>query len=246
MTDSKKDEKRSIETNNKKKKVWKSLGIIPYFRELSIVIIGVLVTLTITDRINNYNRQKEIRGMLTQIKEEQEENLRTLEWNQLRWQGEQFMFGLLQQHKNEPEKIATDTFTKYEYAIGAIYSPSFSDDSYELLKSSLLVQYVKDKDLLRRLSETYRELKGLSKQLSSYSDQKASTFLYPMMEKMPADKLGIWSSNDPSEIFHYSLQEEGFNKFIYIGQTILSPSSIFEDNKKSLQEVIQIMDKAGY
>lgn len=248
MTDKDKEEELVITevTDQQKESIWKSWGIIPYLRELSIVIIGVLVTLTITNWVNNYNRQKEIKGMLSLVKEELQENLAALEWNQSRWEGEQHIFRLLQQHKDEPNKIPVDTFAYYSYAIGAIYSPSFIDDSYELLKSSLFIQYIKDKDLLRRLSESYRELRALSKQLSNYSDQKASTFLFPMMEKMDSGKAEIWSNNNPSEIFFYSLRQEGFNKFIYIGQTILSPSSIFEDNKRNLQEMIQVMDRAGY
>lgn len=250
MTDSKEEEEEKIvtETNDdqKKKAVWKSSRILSYCRELSVVILGVLATLTITSEITNYNRQKEIKGMLAQIKEELQDNLTALAWEQLRWEGEQHIFRLLQQQKSEPDKIPADTFAHYHYAIGTIYSASFIDDSYELLKSSLLIQYIKDKDLLRRLSESHRELKSLSKQLSNYSDQKISTFLYPMMEKMNSDNARIFSSNDPSEAFFYLLREEGFNKFMYISQTILSPSSIFEDNKRNLREMIQRMEKAGY
>lgn len=236
-TDSQKEEKKTF---------LKSLSIVAYLRELSIVIIGVLVTLVITNSFNSYSRQKEIKGILIQVKEEMKEHLTKLEWNQLRWEGEQHIFNLLQQHKNNLNTIPADTLAHYSYAIGAIYSPSFINDSYELLKSSMYIQYIKDKELLRRLAELYRELGGLSRQLSTYSAQKESIFLHPMMEKMGPDNAAIWSSENPTDFFSYSLQEEGFNKFIYVGATILSPSSIFEDNKKNLREVIQLMNKAGY
>lgn len=225
---------------------WIRSTIIPYFRELSIVIIGVLVTLSITNWINNSGRQREISGILTQIKEELQQNLKTLEWDKSRWEGEQRMFLILQHYKNEPDKIPVDTFTKYDYSAGAVYHPAFVDDSYELLKSSQYIQYIKDKELLRKISGSYRELRSLSSQLSNYSAQKISIFLNPMMEKMNSDNAWILSNGDPSKFFIYLLREEGFNKFLHVGRTILSPSSIFEDNKNNLQETILKMESAGY
>jgi len=46
------------------------------------------------------------------------------------------------------------------------------NDSYEVLKSSLLIQYVKDKDLLRELTKTYNNIHSTNIQLERYSAMK--------------------------------------------------------------------------
>lgn len=62
---SKTDNTQPVEKQkNKPKRLFQSKGITGYLRELSIVIIGVLITLGITGIINDYNRQKEIKGMM--------------------------------------------------------------------------------------------------------------------------------------------------------------------------------------
>ena len=241
---------KSTESGSKKtgnqNGLFQSRGLLGYIKELSIVIIGVLVTLSITGMINNNSRQREIRGMMAFVKAELEESLANLEWNQKRWEGEQHLFKLLQQHRESLEVIPANTLIEYNHAIGAVYNPTFISDSYELLKSSLLIQYVKEKDLIRKLSIIYRELGYLRGQLSTYSEQKKIVFLNPMMENMKPGELEIWAGDDPYPAFHAALREDGFFKFIHTGSSILSPASIFEDNKENILSVIHDMNELGY
>lgn len=242
-------EKNSLEEHESKKntkRLFQSTNAIQYLKELSIVIIGVLVTLTITNAIGNYNRQQEIRGMMSFIKAELEENLENLDWMESRWEGEQRIFDAVMKNRDDIHRIPVDTLSKYSYAIGALYGLSIQSDSYDLLKNSMLMQYVKDKNLLRRLSRTYNELGALDRQLSSYSQHKTKVFLNPMAEEMKPGESAIWIDPDPYRIFTYSLKQEGFHKFLYSGKTVLSPITIFQDNREYLLEMIRQLDKAGY
>lgn len=59
---------------------WRGLGLVPYIRELSIVIIGVLITLLITNILSDRAKQAEVKRALTLVKIELEENLHQIEW----------------------------------------------------------------------------------------------------------------------------------------------------------------------
>lgn len=230
----------------KRTRIFSNTTISEYLRELSIVIIGVLITLLITNGISSYNRQKEIKGILGFIKTELAENIEDLEWVQYRWEGEQQFFRLLLENTEDPTRIPADTLSKYSYAIGTLYSLSIKDESYELLKSSMLMQYVKEKDLLRKLSKTYGSLENLNQQLSSYTTQKMSIFLNPLFAKMSEKEIKNGTGGDVYAFSNYVVQKEEFRKFAFTSQTILSPPSIFDDCKKEIQEIIQALEDKGF
>jgi hypothetical protein len=230
-------------TKIKRSQIFSGLSIFEYLRELSIVIIGVLITLFITNYISDRNKQKEIHGMLGFIKTELIENKENLEWIHWRWEGEQHIFGLVLENTDNLKEIPADTLKKYNYAIGALYSLSTKKESYELLKSSMLMQYVKDKNLLRKLSGMYGRLQNLDAQLSRYSTQKTSFFLEPVIAEMEENVLKKMTEEDVYVFWDYIAPKKEFRKFAYTSQTILSPSTIYDDCKAELQEVIQMLDK---
>lgn len=218
-----------------------------YFRELSIIIIGVLITLSITNAINSYTKRKEARGVLGFIKVELAENLEDIGLLQQRWEGEQRIFSLLTGSADNLEQIPADTLKKYSYAMGALYDFSARNESYELLKTSMLVQYVKDKSLLRQLSKTYGAFQSLDKQLSSYTSQKKAVFLEPVIAMMGEKEVKRWGqAGHEHAFFSFVLSKEAFRKFAFISRTILSPSSIFEDCKADIRKAIQLLEQEGF
>jgi len=238
--------KTKTQEEKKEKSILKRIGIFPYLRELSVVIIGVLVTLMITNMVSNLNRQKEIRSMMKFVREELFLNLKNLEWSQYRWEGEQHIFQLLKVHADDISRIPVDTLRKYEFASGALHSLDPISDSYDLLKTSLLVQYVKEKDILRELSKTYGRFRSLDDQLSTYSSQKTRVFLHPMIDKMSPEESALWQDGNLYDFFRILMEDDGFRKFVHTGSTILSPTTIFEDNKENIRKTIEMMEKYGY
>ena len=241
-SDSDRDPMKAIKTTKiKRSRIFSGSSIFEYFRELSIVIIGVLITLLITNYISDSNKQKEIKGMLGFIKTELIENETNLEWIQWRWEGEQHMFKLALENTDNLKQIPAGTLKKYNYAIGALYGLSTKKESYELLKSSMLMQYVKDKNLLCKFSGMYGMLQNLDAQLSRYSTQKTSFFLEPVITGMEEKELKKMTEEDVYDFWGYIVPKKEFRKFAYTSQTILSPSTIFDDCKSGLQEVIQML-----
>lgn len=242
------NERPTEDKDGKKWLSWLNLnsGIVKYLRELSIVIIGVLTTFLISDRITDYNRQQEIDGMIKSVKAEMEENLKDLQWVQERWQGERYIFKLMEENRDNIYLIPGDTLNKYFYAIGALHNLNIKSESYELLKSSVLIQYVKDKELLSDISKLYKSLYSLDMQLSTYSSQKRNHFLNPLIENMDDEELRKWNEDTSLEYAAFISQKKEFRKFILLSETILSPPDIFENRRKRIIHTIAMLEKKGY
>lgn len=239
----KKGQKPDIKNDEKPRPFLKRWGILSYLRELSVVIIGILITLSITNAINNYNRQQELKGMLKLVKQELNDNRKNLLSVKERWDGEQRAFLYLKENLNHFEKIPADTLKEYSYTIGAIYSFTTKNDSYDVLKNSTIKQYIKQKDLLPQLSKVYRGLDALNGQLEIYSRRKSDSH-NSFIDEMDTEDAELFLNN-PAETFHYALKEKKFRSFLVIGRTILSPG-IFDANLKNIDRALEDIEKYGY
>lgn len=164
------------------KKIKSASPFTKYFRELSIVIIGVLITLMITNLISYKTKQKEVDRAMDLIKTEMEENLVSLGKTQQKFETEQRIYKLILAHINNLEEISADTLHIYKRVIGDKHSLSVESDSYDVFKSSLLMQYIKDKNFLRELSKTYGMIEGLRDKLIYYSKIKSDGLNHLMEE----------------------------------------------------------------
>lgn len=219
-------------------------GILSYLRELSVVIIGILITMSITSFINNYNRQKDLDGMLSLVKQELYENLETLDWVQDRWEGEVEIFSRIREHNYVVEEIPEDALRKYSYAIGALYRLSYKDDSYDVLRNSIQAQYIKQKDLLQNLSYTYGTIALLNGQLNSYSDRKRTTMnsIQARMNMRDAEKAMTGSAY---ESFNFFMDDDSFRIFNMIGSSILS-EGVFDECRENIKRTINLLENYGY
>lgn len=215
-----------------------------YLRELSVVIVGILITLLITGLINDYNRKKELRGMLSLVTEELEENAGMLHAIQHNWEREQYAFSLLQHNISDLDSMPADTLEKYRSAIGNLHYFKFKEDYYDVLKSSVLTQYIKDKAIMARLSATYGTLSNLAEQLERYSVQK-SEFYYPMLQNMEPEETYRWMNGTVYDFFIYPLRDKGFKSFLVTGGTIISPGT-FEDAYGSIDKTVAYIRNSGF
>lgn len=236
---------KTDEVKTKPAPLIKLSGIIPYLRELSIVIIGILITVGITSFISNHNRQKEINGMLRLVKEELKENRQNFRGIRARYEAEQHAFRLLRENLNDITQISADTLENYKFAIGNIYQFETRRDSYDVLKNSVLVQYIKEKDLKYQLSRIYRLFDSLDEQLVRYSAQKSAAF-NSVVYGMDNEEVEAWANGDDIyKFFKHPVEHKAFRTFIIIGGTIFSPD--FLDNlDERLSAIINNMEEYGY
>lgn len=229
------------------KKVYrlKWMDIASYLRELSIVIIGILITLSITTAINNYSRQKELTGMLSLVTDELIENQRALEWTKMRWQGEQQLYTMLRENITDVLRIPTDTFRHYAYTVGTIYDFQAKDESFDVLKNSVLKQYIQEKELIYELSAIYRYFNQLNTQLTIYTNQKKEDAIPIMFELNEEELQRIIDENDAGVYYDTAIKNKRFRKFIITSGTILN-KGIFEETLHNLTELIRKMEEYGY
>lgn len=212
-----------------------------YLRELSIVITGVFITLVITNIISAKGKRDEVERAVALIKTELENNLYQLEWAQQKWETEQKAFHLIKQHIDNLNKIPADTLIKYRKIIGDKHSLSASSDSYEVIKSSLLMQYIQDKDFLSDLSKTYGNIELINNKLLHYTNTKG-TGLDHMINHTDKTHLEKWVNGSIYDFYAIPLNDNVFRIFVYTGNTLIS-SDEFEACKNGIRSVINKMDQ---
>lgn len=220
------------------------MDLIRYMRELSVVIIGVLITLLITNILSDRARQAEVERALMLVKIELEENLRKIEWAQQKWETEQRMYSLIRQNIDHIEKIPVDTLLQYQKVIGDKHSLSVVTDSYEVLKSSLLMQYIKDKDFLSELSKTYGIIGLVGDKLNNYSNIKGSGINH-MMNSIDKNNLEKWTNGSIYDFYNIPLDDNVFRLFIYTGNSLISVEE-FEECKSKTASLINQIEKQEY
>lgn len=228
----------------KKNNRWKQLDLIRYMRELSVVIIGVLITLLITNILSDRARQAEVERALTLVKIELEENLHKIEWAQQKWETEQRVYSLIRQNIDHIEKIPVDTLLQYQKVIGDKHSLAVVTDSYEVLKSSLLMQYIKDKDFLSELSKTYGIIGLVGDKLNNYSNIKGSGINH-MMNSIDKNNLEKWTNGSIYDFYNIPLGDNVFRLFIYTGNSLISVEE-FEECKNKTASLINQIEKQEY
>ena len=104
------------------------------------------------------------------------------------------------------------------------------------------MQYVKDKEFLRKLSRTYDRLRNVEEQLGRYSQLKVEA-MENYRNNMTEEELKKWSVDNIYDFYISPLNETSYRKFLYIGGSILA-GNLFKSNKKALLSMIyDIEDK---
>lgn len=143
-----------------------------YFRQLSIVVLGIVITFLGSDWISNQYRQKEVRAAMQLVIEELKYNKLQLKQFENEYGADCRMALMLISHDFDSDRLPIDTLQKYERFVTSVYTFSYTTDALEVLKSSSLMQQVSDKRLLLDILHTYNKLKITSAEIKSYSDMK--------------------------------------------------------------------------
>jgi len=145
-------------------KIWK------YLRELSIVVLGVTITLSVTLWINNENEKRDMNLFLNAIKIEMEENLTIVDDAREYLQDETKYEEYLRSHDNQ--SLNNDTI---EYYVACccyqLHKIELSTNAFEMLKSSGVMRLM-DKDLLLSIWKSYQKFITLNDFFNSYYERK--------------------------------------------------------------------------
>ena len=142
---------------NQQKKSTKKIG--KYLREISVVVIGVAITLFVSYWISNNRERKDMSLYLEAIRLELEENVKAIDQYVESLQGSVKYADYLQSHNKK--SLNADTIEKYAYDYGSVPVFKFKINAFEMFKNSGFMRLMEDRGLLLTVWNVYAELDEL-------------------------------------------------------------------------------------
>lgn len=180
-----------------------------YLRELSIVILGVAVTLMATGWINKRIERKDIKLYLSAIKLELENNLLQVE-SKVRY------FERLKEFWEEAEAAGEEDILTDETGkeLGMILITTYYTSAFEMFKSSGVMRLVKDKKLLNSIWQSYGYLEFSQVSMNAYMDRKTDEIYLHMLTEGVLDlQLDI---NKPNRLMTFLRLDMGIGDILYV------------------------------
>ena len=135
-----------------------------YLREISVVVIGVAITLSLSYWISNNKEKKDMFLYLDAIRLELEENIKAIDQYIEDLQGSVKYADYLQSH--DKKLLNADTISSYAYAYGNVPVYKFKTNAFEMFKNSGFMRLMDDRRLLLTVWNAYAELDGLRLELN--------------------------------------------------------------------------------
>jgi len=149
-----------------------------YFRELSIIIVGVSITVGVGLWMNNKSNEKDLKQYLLAVKMELGENAATFD-DYAKWLQKSAKYAeyLELNHKKPLNKDSLDYYMisdndgcGYGYTLSP--SASFMTNAFEMLKFSGAMRQIKDKELLSYIWWAYTKIEETKQNLDRAFEQK--------------------------------------------------------------------------
>jgi len=128
-------------------------AILKYFRELSIVVIGVFITFGLSVLIYNNNNKNDLKQYLNAVKLELEQNISDIEQGIILMQRSVDYANYLK--SNDKKTLCWDTIINYEDAFYTIQTFTFKTSAFEMFKLSGIMRQMNNKELLLSIWNAY-------------------------------------------------------------------------------------------
>jgi hypothetical protein len=144
-----------------KKKIMPITAIWKYVRELSVVVIGITITLSANNWINDRSERKNLDLYLNTVKLELEENLKIVDGKKDFYK-RSFEY-VVYLSSNEKTAIAQnqDSLKTYSDILHSIALFLYKSNAFDMLKSSGEMRLIKDKEMLQSIWGCYSDLETL-------------------------------------------------------------------------------------
>jgi len=137
-----------------------------YFREVSVVVIGVAVTLAASHYLTKKNEKRDIHLYLNAIKIELEENVNVLDSAILYFTSEAAYSNYLIQ--NDVDSLDADSIIQYSSTFFIDRKFSLKMNAFEMFKTSGIMRLLEDKELMQLLWEIYGDISVQAEVLEWY------------------------------------------------------------------------------
>lgn len=161
-----------------------------YLRELSIVVVGIAITLGINSWINHRNSKKEHEQYLNSIKLELRTNIEIIE-NEIDLLDGSVNYSRYLLSKNK-ESLGQDTIQKYQYAITQQRNPKLKYNAFEMFKSSGNMRLISNKDLQLSIWEVYDQIDEFQDEFRAYYQHKGDKLNQEVLSKLGEESLTMY------------------------------------------------------
>ena len=143
-----------------------------YALQLSVVIIGIVVTFAGSGLIERWRVAREVRATMLLVHAELETNRADFMqvWDYQQWEMRACKF--LTDNRRDLKRIPSDTLASFDPVYGRIHFFHPCRDAFEVLKNSGLMSSVPDKDFLLAVTQGYAVLADLEENISMYYQLK--------------------------------------------------------------------------
>lgn len=150
------------------KRTWRD-----YVLQLSVVILGIVVTFAGSALIERSRQARDVRAAMMLVHSELEANRMKIHevWDWI--QREADAYRILAQNRHDLTAIPQDTMASFVPVFGRVLSFHPRQDAFEVLKNSGLMASVRDKDFLLAVTQGYATLAELEENVGMYFKLKA-------------------------------------------------------------------------
>jgi hypothetical protein len=171
----------------------RQLKIGNYFRELSVVIIGVAVTLYASNAITNAKEQKDMDIQKNAVYAELEYNLQIINNLIDHYDDIAQLRKYVEEDYHNPGQVYADSLRKYSSIVGETHGFVYKKGAYEMLLNSGVARLFKDKTLLSDITECYTLMEISRTSINEYMDLKTDMVkkLYDYDTKMIMEDIDL-------------------------------------------------------
>lgn len=209
MTKKEKQNKKStpVRGNNKRR-------IVDYLIQLSVVVIGILITFQGSAWIERFTERKDRNYILSMVRDELVKNRDKLIMQKDVLTHEEAGSAAIKPYLNDPKLIPRDSLSKYSWVLTRIKTYGFTSNSFDVLKSSSQIQTIRNKELLRRLFEIYEDIETAHNGVINFYSQKQNG-MSGYLEELDSDTYdAAFTSEDPSEFIIHILGNRSIRNYI--------------------------------
>lgn len=216
-----------------------------YFRELSVVVVGVFITLAATNFISETSQEKQIKETMLMIKMELTENLKEISKAETEYLHEIAFFQLLQAKQDSIRSIKASILEENINAPYRVCDLTYSEDALEVLKTSALMQQISDKQFILKLLQAYKQCRIIKRDNDfyyEYKEQRMNRHLNRStnkdeIRKYREDIYGVWEKMLDSPEFRMAVTTtpNTFDENPFLAPQIVIKEVIQLINKKYVQ-----------
>lgn len=143
-----------------------------YVRQISVVVIGILITFAGSNLITNCSEKRDVQDIMLLIRDEMENNRDRFKGAIAEFNIDERISTLLVEHDMKLQTIPEDSLRQFGFVLGHYRIFSYQKNAMDMLKSSMLMQKISDKEFLLSLIGAYETLENFKFLITDYYDLK--------------------------------------------------------------------------